>query len=322
MALVGINTTRPRQKESTLDKIAKAVGIAQGVLGTGLAIPKFLQDRKEFKETSALRGEQLAEQRAKTDVAQAKSFQPASPEQVESGQAISLPSSRVFQGPVALRQTATQADTLSDFDKQLFGFLQKDFQVSNANDPNAEKFSIGGKHLFLKARSEDPTKLRGESEKREDSLRKEFLKESKTFIEQSSSMSRVEESAKEPSAAGDLALIFNYMKILDPGSTVREGEFANAESSAGVPTRIRNTYNKLVSGERLSGTQRTDFLDRARRLYKGAVKIHKSREGFYRDLANDRDLPVQNVISDLVVPFGPSSQKNAPPPSDEEASGF
>ena len=36
-------------------------------------------------------------------------------------------------------------------------------------------------------------------------------------------------------AAGDMALIFSYMKMLDPNSTVREGEYATAEAAAGVP---------------------------------------------------------------------------------------
>jgi len=34
------------------------------------------------------------------------------------------------------------------------------------------------------------------------------------------------------------------MKILDPGSVVREGEFATAQNSAGIPERIRAKYNR------------------------------------------------------------------------------
>lgn len=46
MALVQVNPGRGQQpKESSLDKVLKAVQIAQGVMGTAIAIPEFLQKR-------------------------------------------------------------------------------------------------------------------------------------------------------------------------------------------------------------------------------------------------------------------------------------
>jgi hypothetical protein len=69
------------------------------------------------------------------------------------------------------------------------------------------------------------------------------------------------------SAAGDMAMIFNYMKLLDPGSTVREGEFATAQNAAGVPDRVWNTYNRILSGERLAPAQREDFSRSAKAAY-------------------------------------------------------
>ena len=78
-----------------------------------------------------------------------------------------------------------------------------------------------------------------------------------------SAYGRIITSAKEPTAAGDLALIFNYMKMLDPGSTVREGEFANAQNAGGVDTRARSLYNNIREGTRLTAGQRDDFAKRA-----------------------------------------------------------
>ncbi|MEM8882399.1 MAG: hypothetical protein AAGC82_17565, partial [Pseudomonadota bacterium] len=59
-------------------------------------------------------------------------------------------------------------------------------------------------------------------------LRKEFIGQTtvKDFRKQAEAFGRIDASAFEPSPAGDLALIFNYMKVLDPGSVVRESEFA------------------------------------------------------------------------------------------------
>lgn len=68
-------------------------------------------------------------------------------------------------------------------------------------------------------------------------------------------------------AAGDIGLIFNYMKTLDPGSTVREGEFATAANAGGVGTKVLNLYNKVISGERLTPEQRGAFFKQSKDIY-------------------------------------------------------
>jgi hypothetical protein len=85
-------------------------------------------------------------------------------------------------------------------------------------------------------------------------FRKEYSDQTKGYQEVKSAYGRV--LASQETAAGDLALIFNYMKMLDPGSVVREGEFATAQNAAGVPDRIKNLYNNLNRGERLKSSQR------------------------------------------------------------------
>ena len=97
-------------------------------------------------------------------------------------------------------------------------------------------------------------------------LRKEFLglPEVKDFRNVLNSTQQIMSLAKgEGSAMGDLAAIFSYMKTLDPGSTVREGEAASAQNAAGIPERVRNYYNNLISGERLSPEQRADMANTA-----------------------------------------------------------
>lgn len=131
--------------------------------------------------------------------------------------------------------------------------------------------------------------------------RKEFvgLAPVKAFADQTSAYGRVVASAKDPSPAGDLALIFNYMKVLDPGSVVREGEFATAQNAGGVDERVRGLYNRIMSGERLTPEQRSDFADRSTRLYRQAEDQYKSIEQQYRSFAQAAGLPVEQVIPDF-----------------------
>jgi hypothetical protein len=132
------------------------------------------------------------------------------------------------------------------------------------------------------------------------SARKEFtgLPQVKAFADQTTAYSLVISSIDDPSPAGDLALIFNYMKVLDPGSAVKEGEFATAQNAGSVDDRTRGLYNRIMSGERLSERQRADFADRATRLYSGAEQQYQSIAEQYGSFAQAAGLPADQVIPD------------------------
>ena len=145
----------------------------------------------------------------------------------------------------------------------------------------------------------------------ESRLRKEFnaIPQVKSFSDQSQAYGRIIASADLPSAAGDLALIFNYMKVLDPGSTVREGEFANAQNAGSVPARLGAFYNNVVDGQRLTVEQRQDFVDRGGRLYKDAETGFMKRYNQYSELATLQKLPFKNVVTDYRYTLDPNVLK-------------
>lgn len=87
--------------------------------------------------------------------------------------------------------------------------------------------------------------------------------------------------------AGDMAGIFQFMKVLDPTSSVREGEYANARNTAGVPDQIRNLYNQSLSGKLLNPSQRQDFLGRAADKYKAQLGVYRQFEGKYKKMAEE-----------------------------------
>lgn len=135
----------------------------------------------------------------------------------------------------------------------------------------------------------------------ETKLRDKFLAQSKDFKDISDAFGRITASAQDPSPAGDLALIFNYMKILDPGSTVREGEFANAENSQGVPGRVRSLYNKVVNGQRLNPGARADFVGRAHQLFQAQESGQAKIESEFSRIAEQSGLNPENVLIDFRV---------------------
>ena len=150
--------------------------------------------------------------------------------------------------------------------------------------------------------------------KQEGAIRDDFTKLAGPFIQVRDSYGRIKESAKNPSAAGDLALVFNYMKMLDPGSTVREGEFATAQNSAGIPDRVRAMYNKSISGERLAETTRKDFVSRSDMLYKRQLTAHKKLETQFKSIAKKYSLDADRTIPDYTSDTEQASPSNSLPP--------
>lgn len=144
--------------------------------------------------------------------------------------------------------------------------------------------------------------------------RKEFtsLPPVKEFASQAASYGRIVASADNPSPAGDLALIFNYMKVLDPGSAVRETEFANAQNAGSVPTRIRSLYNNVLEGTRLTAEQRKDFVNRGTRIYKDAERQYEGLSNQYREFAETAGLPSDQIIPNFR--YAPKASNVPPPP--------
>ncbi len=112
---------------------------------------------------------------------------------------------------------------------------------------------------------------------------------------------------KVKSAAGDLALVFNYMKILDPGSVVREGEFKSAadatswlqkseDSDISIPKPVAQAIRKFKDGTLLNANQREDFFKTARNITAVQFKPAKELLGEYKSIAKMENLRVENVI--------------------------
>lgn len=142
----------------------------------------------------------------------------------------------------------------------------------------------------------------GKAFDQEEKLRNNFEQRAKPFVQIRDSFQRILQSTKIPTAAGDLSIIFNYMKMLDPGSTVREGEFATAQNSAGVDERLRAAYNRVVSGERLTPDTRNDFVRTSARLFSGQKSIFDKDVQTFTTLAEAYGLDPSHIATDTFIP--------------------
>lgn len=138
----------------------------------------------------------------------------------------------------------------------------------------------------------------GKAFQNEKDMRAEFTTAVKPYVELSQAFQKIESAAKNPSGAGDISLVYGYMKVLDPGSVVREGEFATAQNAGGVPDGIRSLYNRALSGQRLSESVRTDFLSQARNLIESQRVLSDDLVNRYKDLATQYNLNPGRVVFD------------------------
>jgi hypothetical protein len=140
--------------------------------------------------------------------------------------------------------------------------------------------------------------LQGKTFGNEKDLRSEFQTQVKPYVELGQAYQKIETAAKNPSPAGDIAMVYGFMKVLDPSSVVREGEFATAQNAGSVPDSVRNMYNKALNGERLNEKIRSDFLQQARNLVESQRVMSNDLMARYTDVAKNYKLDPNQVVFD------------------------
>ena len=109
--------------------------------------------------------------------------------------------------------------------------------------------------------------------------------------------------------AADISLIFSYMKMLDPRSVVREGEFLVARKTGGPADYLLSYLNRLKDGSILTDGVRRSFRDMALGLYKNAKKnLETSNEKTLKQITNVFKIPEGYGKSILINPIDFSSK--------------
>jgi len=140
---------------------------------------------------------------------------------------------------------------------------------------------------------------------REDSTRKEFngLPEVQKFNVAKQSYMQMKKAQEVPEndpsrASADIAMVYNFMRLQDPTSTVREGEFATAANAGGVTETVRNMYNRVMEGEKLSPKVRQGFLTQAGRDYSAFRQNYEGVRKRYSGIAQERGLNPAMIVGD------------------------
>jgi len=147
--------------------------------------------------------------------------------------------------------------------------------------------------LTLKDKVAEEARLRGEYGKRTEDL---------TSAERNQSI--IETSAADNTGAGDIALVTSFMKMLDPGSVVRETEFATAANAGGLLGRLQSLATKVESGQFLSAEQRTEFQNLSRKFLEAAQVQEQGVQQSYQAIVDNYGLNPVNVFGARVATEG------------------
>jgi hypothetical protein len=139
----------------------------------------------------------------------------------------------------------------------------------------------------------------------------DLYKESQPFTIQLANIGNIRQSIGDPSPAGDMGLVYGYMKMLDPTSAVREAEYATAENARGVPASVRNIWNRLQNGQRLDEDQRKDFSQRAEKYFSQERANQERRNQRFLSRATSSGIPAE-MFSQYLLPLDPATAGAAP----------
>jgi hypothetical protein len=103
----------------------------------------------------------------------------------------------------------------------------------------------------------------------------------KDFSDMKTAYSQVITSLNQNTPIGDVAGATKMMKLLDPGSVVRETELGIAMAASGRMDRLQYYFNNFISGEKLTPTQRDDFKQLSAELYAAAGQAYNQKRDEY-----------------------------------------
>jgi hypothetical protein len=118
---------------------------------------------------------------------------------------------------------------------------------------------------------------------------------------------------KEQTPASDQALIYNYMKALDPGSVVRETEAETAAALGGLQEQAKAAYTKMTGGGMLTAEQRNDLANRIKDLAQAASERQGQIDEQFTGLAGRRGVDTQDLRFVARPKFDSEDDKTAAP---------
>jgi hypothetical protein len=172
--------------------------------------------------------------------------------------------------------------------------------------------ATGDRQAAAAERAADQTQFTNER-----SLRSDFDDLSKDYREVSQMMSNIRTVGARGDAAGDLALIVAYTKLLDPGSVAREGEVRLTQSTESALQTAQMMVPRLEQGGTLLPPEvRTALVEAAGDMFAQYQTAYDRRAAEYGALADEYGFDRRRVLGGYTSASAPSGGGGADIPQE------
>jgi hypothetical protein len=155
----------------------------------------------------------------------------------------------------------------------------------------------------------DPRLVKGEQFRNENTLRDEYIAQTANFRIISDAYKKIMSTAD--TGAGDMSLLYQYVKLLDPGSVVRESEFATAAASGSFGDQIQGAVQRIATGKRLTPELKAQFRNEAQNIFDQQQSSANQTAEQYRRLAIDYELDPMRVVPDSAKSYATEAEAEA-----------
>jgi hypothetical protein len=170
--------------------------------------------------------------------------------------------------------------------------LNKQFQINTKTDKVSQ---VGGSSVNVNL---------GQPISQGISVASQYEKESKKFIDRNASRTQIlalTDTEEERTPQQDFDLVYAYYKFLDPGSTVRETEFANLERLGSVGRRIKKIIPKWSKGRLLTDDQVKEIRGSMEKQFTGFAEEQDTRFKRFSTLLSESKLDPTLFLQDYNV---------------------
>ena len=184
---------------------------------------------------------------------------------------------------------------------------QDKFELGQKKDLAKYKASLKSKENKLDRMVKGKQKVFDKERTLRDSYNRDGVTKQTKSIAQA--FNKIQDMANRPQTGpNDISMIFAYMKMLDPASTVREGEQATARNSGSIPDNVVQMYNRVFTGKdsMLPATVRENFLKEAKGIYESQIKLQNQTDSTYQRLSGKYGLDFDNIKVIPEVPISPT----------------
>ena len=114
--------------------------------------------------------------------------------------------------------------------------------------------------------------------------------------------------AASGSPIGDVGIVVNFLKVLDPRSVARESEVASVEEARSLISNVEALYNKALTGEKLTQSQRNQIIQASKILQSSSADYYLKQLYRRQNELNEKGIPAtftsQSQIEELEAVVG------------------